>query len=98
MLLNNVIFFRKCELIFPTNLTRSYYHECFVCGIVKTLNCLQKLKIEYGKRNLYDDENQKQIYNNFLEKHPFENSQKFPINIDDVTCVESQIGLVDPNY
>jgi hypothetical protein len=59
---------------------------------------LQKLIIEYGKGNLYDDEKQNQMYNNFLEKHPFENSQKLPINIDDVTCVGSQIGLVDPNY
>jgi hypothetical protein len=34
-----------------------------------------------------------------LEKHPFENSQNLPININiDVTCVGSQIGLVDPNY
>jgi hypothetical protein len=34
-----------------------------------------------------------------LEKHPFENSQNLPININiDATCVGSQIGLVDPNY
>jgi hypothetical protein len=34
-----------------------------------------------------------------MEKHPFKNSQNLPINIDiDVTCVGSQIGLVDPNY
>jgi hypothetical protein len=34
-----------------------------------------------------------------LEKHPFENSQNLPININiDVTCVGSQIGLIDLNY
>jgi hypothetical protein len=34
-----------------------------------------------------------------LEKHPFENPQNLPININiDVTCVGSQIGLIDPNY
>jgi hypothetical protein len=34
-----------------------------------------------------------------LEKHPFENSQNLPININiDVTCVGSKIGLIDPNY
>jgi hypothetical protein len=34
-----------------------------------------------------------------LEKHPFENSQNLPININiDFTCVGSQIGLIDPNY
>jgi hypothetical protein len=34
-----------------------------------------------------------------LEKHPFENSQNLPININiDATCVGSQIGLIDPNY
>jgi hypothetical protein len=85
-------------LIFPTIPAGSYYHECFVCGIVKTLNCLQKLIFEYVKRNLYDDDKQNQIYNNFLEKHPFENSQNLPIDIDDVACVGSQIGLVYPNY
>jgi hypothetical protein len=37
--------------------------------------------------------------NKLLEKHPFENSQNLLININiDVTCVGSQIGLVDPNY
>ncbi len=40
ILLNNVVFFKEHELISPTNLTRSYYHECFVRGIVKILNCL----------------------------------------------------------
>jgi len=31
-----------------------------------------------------------QIYNKLLEKHPFENSQNLPININiNVTCVES---------
>ncbi len=71
-LLNNVVFYKERELISPTNLTRSYYHECFVRGIVKTLNCLQDLISEYGKRNLYDDEKKNQIYNKILEKHPFE--------------------------
>ncbi len=34
-----------------------------------------------------------------MEKHPFENSQNLPININtDVTCVGSQIGLFDLNY
>jgi len=66
---------------------------------VKTVNCLQDLISEYGKRNLYDDEKKNQIYNKLLEKHPFENSQNLPININiDSTCVGSQIGLVDPNY
>jgi len=70
---------------------------------VKAFNCLQDLIFEYGKRNLHDDEKQNQIYNKLLEKHPFENSQNLPININidvtciDVTCVGSQIGLVDPN-
>ncbi len=65
---------------------------------MKTLNCLQDLISKYGKRNLYDDEKQNQIYNKLLEKHPFGNSQNLPININiDVTCVGSQIGLVDPN-
>jgi hypothetical protein len=98
-LLNNVAFFKERELISPTNLARSYYHECFVHGIVKTLNCLQNFISEYGKRNLYDDKKQNHIYNRLLEKHPFENSQNLPININiDATCVGSQIGLVDPNY
>ncbi len=82
----------------PTNLVGSYNCESFVCGTVKAFNCLQDLVFEYGKRNLYDDEKQNQIYNKLLEKHPFENSQNLPININiDVTCVGSQIGLVDPN-
>jgi hypothetical protein len=99
ILLNNVVFFKERELISPTNLARSYYHECFVSGIVKTLNCLQDLISKYGKRNLYDDEKKNQIYNKLLEKHPFENSQNLPININiDVTCIGSQIGLIDPNY
>jgi len=98
-LLNNVVFFKEHELISPTNLVGSYYHECFVHGIVKILNCLQDLVSKFGKRNLYDDEKENQIYNKLLEKHPFENSQNLPINITiDVTCVGSQIGLVDPNY
>jgi len=58
ILLNNVAFFKEHELISPTNLVASYYHECFVCGIVKTLDCLQDFIFEYGKRNLYDDEKQ----------------------------------------
>ncbi len=34
-----------------------------------------------------------------MEQHLFETSQNLPININiDVTCVGSQIGLVDPNY
>jgi hypothetical protein len=99
ILLNNVVFFKEHELKSPTNLAGSYYHECFFHGIVKTLECLQDLISEYGKRNLYDDEKQNQIYNKLLEKHLFENSQNLPININiDVTCVGSQIGLVDPNY
>jgi hypothetical protein len=54
---------------------------------------------EYGKINLYDDDKQNQIYNKLLEKHPFENSQNLLININiDVTCVGSQISLIDPNY
>jgi hypothetical protein len=66
---------------------------------MKIFNCLQDFISEYEKRNLYDDEKQNHIYNNLLEKHPFENSQYLPININiDVTCVGSQIGLVDPNY
>ncbi len=86
-------------MISHTNLIISYYHKYFVCGIVKTLNCLQDPIFEYGKWNLYDDEKQNQIYKKLLEKHPFENSQNLPININiDVTCVGSQIGLVDPNY
>ncbi len=69
-----------------------------VCGIVKTFNCLQYFISKYGKINLYDDENQNQIYNKLLEKQFFENSQNLPININiDVTCVGSQIGIVDPN-
>jgi len=58
ILLNNVFLFKECELISPTNLIGSYYHECFVCGIVKALNCLQDLIFEYGKKNLHDDEKQ----------------------------------------
>jgi len=86
-------------LIFPTNLARLYYHKYFVHGIMKISNCLQDFISEYGKRNLYDDKKQNQIYNKLLEKHPFENSQNLPININiDVACVGSQIGLVDPNY
>ncbi len=66
---------------------------------MKTLNCLQDLIFEYGKRNLYDDEKKNQIFNKLLEKHPFDNSQNLPININiDVKCVGSQIGLIDPNY
>jgi len=85
---NNVVFF--------ANSIGSYYHECFVCGIVKIRNCLQNLVFENGNKNLYDDEKQNQIYNKLLENHPFENSQNLPINIDiDVTWVGSQIGLVD---
>jgi hypothetical protein len=53
-----MFFFKECELISPTNLVESYYHECFVRGIVKILNFLQELIFEYGKRNLYDDEKQ----------------------------------------
>jgi len=56
ILLNYVVFFKEHELISTTNLARSYYHECFVHGIVKTFNCLQDLISKYGKRNLYDDE------------------------------------------
>ncbi len=98
ILLNNVVFLKEHELISPTNLTGSYYHECFVHGIVKTLDCLQDFISEYEKKNLYDDEKQNQIYNKLLEKHPFENSQNLLININiDITCVGSQIGLVDPN-
>ncbi len=98
ILLNNVSS-KERKLISPTNLARSYYHECFVRGIVNFFNCLQDFMFEYGKRNLYDDEKQNQIYNKLLEKHPFENSQNLPININiDVTCVGSQIGLIDPNY
>jgi hypothetical protein len=86
-------------LIFPTNLAGSYYHECFVRGIVSTLNCFQDLIFEYGKRNLYVNEKKNNIYNKLLEKHHFENSKKLLININiDVTCVGSQIGLIDPNY
>jgi len=99
ILLNNVAFFKECELISPTNLARSYYNGFFVRGIVKNLNYLQDLIFEYGKKNLYDDEKQNQIYNTLLEKHPFENSQNLPIIINiDFTCVGSQIGLIDPNY
>ncbi len=65
---------------------------------MKILNCLHDLISEYGKRNLYDDDKQNHIYNKLSEKHP-ENSQKLPININiDVTCVGSQIGLIDSNY
>jgi hypothetical protein len=98
ILLNNVVFFKECKLISPTNLAGSYYHECFVRGIVKTIDCLQDFISEYGKRNLYDEGKQNQMYNKLLEKHPFENSQNLPININiDITCVGSQISLVDPN-
>jgi len=78
---NNGVFLKEHELISPTNLAGSYYHGCFVRGIVKTLNCLQDLISEYGEKNLYDDEKQNQIYNKVLEKHPFENSQNLPIKI-----------------
>ncbi len=92
ILLNNVVFFKELELISPTNLIGSYYHECFVRGIVKTFNCLQDLIFEYGKRNLYDDEKQNQIYNKLLEKHPFENSQNLPININiDVNVLDHKL-------
>ncbi len=98
-LLNNIVFLKECKLISPTNLVGTYYHECFVHGIVKTFNCLQNLIFEYGKRNWYDDEKQNWIYNKLLEKHPFENSQNLPINVNiDVTCVGSQSGIVDPNF
>jgi hypothetical protein len=70
-----LVFFKEYKLILTTNLARSYYHECFVRGIVKTFNCLQDLIFEYGKINLYDDDKKNQIYNKLLEKHPFENSQ-----------------------
>jgi hypothetical protein len=40
ILLNNVVFFKEREVMSSTNLAGSYYHECFVHGIVKTLNCL----------------------------------------------------------
>jgi len=94
-----LFFFKERELISPTNLIGSYNHECFVYGIVKTFNCLQDFISKYGKINLYDDKKKNQIYNKLLDKHPFENSQNLPININiDVTCVGSQIGLVDPNY
>jgi hypothetical protein len=66
ILLNNVAFFKERKLTSPTNLVGSYYHECFVCGIVKNLICLQDFISEYGKRNLYDDEKQNQIYNKLL--------------------------------
>ncbi len=55
---------------------------------------MQNLISKYGKINLYDDEKQNQIYNKLLEKHPFDNSKKLPININiDVTCVGLGIGL-----
>jgi len=95
----NILLNKERKLISPRDLVRSYYHECFVCGIVNTLNCLQDLMFEYVKRNVYDDEKQNQIYNKLLEKHPLENSQYLPININiNVTCVGSQISLIDPNY
>jgi hypothetical protein len=50
ILLNNVVFFKERELMSPTNLVGSYYHECFVRGIMKILNCLQDFISEYGKR------------------------------------------------
>jgi len=62
ILLNNVVFFKEWELISPTNLVGSYYHECFVHGIVKTLNYLQDFIFEYGKKNLYDDSNIQQAF------------------------------------
>jgi hypothetical protein len=66
---------------------------------VKTLNCLQNSISENGKRNLYDDDKKNQNIQQALEKHPFENSRNLSININiDVTCVGSQIGLVDLNY
>jgi hypothetical protein len=73
-----LFFFKERELISPTKLVGSYYHECFVCGILKTLNYLQGLIFEYGKMNLYDDEEQNQIYNRLLEKYYFEKSQNLP--------------------
>ncbi len=98
-MLNNVVFFKERKSISPTNLARSYYHECFVHGIVKIFNYLQNLISKYGKNNFYDDDKQNRIYNKLLEKHHFEISQNLLININiDVTCVGSQIGLVDPNY
>jgi hypothetical protein len=33
ILLNNVAFFKECELISPLNLVGSYNHECFVRGV-----------------------------------------------------------------
>jgi hypothetical protein len=70
-----LFFFKEHKIILPTNVAGSYYHECSVRGIVKTLNCLQDLIFEYVKRNLYDDYKKNEIYNKILEKHPFENSQ-----------------------
>jgi hypothetical protein len=52
-----------------------------------------------GKKPYMMMRRKNQIYNKLLENHPFENSQNLLININiDVTCIGSQIGLVDPSY
>jgi hypothetical protein len=52
-----------------------------------------------GKETYMMMKNKIKYTTSFWKNIYFENSQNLPININiDVTCVGSQIGLVDPNY
>ncbi len=61
---------------------------------------MQNLISKYGKKKLiWWFKKKPNIQQAFGETPLNDNSQNLPINIDiDVTCVGSQIGLIDPNY
>ena len=69
VLLQNVVFRSEHTLISPANRTKSYFEQCYLNGLVKTMDDVDALLQAYAKRHLQDHEQRERSKTLLLEKN-----------------------------
>ncbi len=69
ILLQNMCFRRELDLLFASNLQKSYVCECHICGLVHDLDKIQTYLMKYAHRNLLEVKEQSQLLQEILEGH-----------------------------
>ncbi len=58
-------------IFFENDTKNSYVHECQMKGFLHNVESLQTYLIQYANQNLFENEKQTQLFQMFLEKYPY---------------------------
>jgi hypothetical protein len=71
ILLQNMCFQRKLDLLSASNLQKNYVCECHIRKLVHDLDKIQMCLMKYAHRNLLEVEKRSQRLQEILEDHPY---------------------------